>query len=329
MRNKKIVFQKTRARELDIERVRELIGKEAYQSIKQKDLHPFFVELLIAYEGISRGKILGSGLNRPVRKFWSRARIKELVEKLKSGSVPVYLFHSSDYFPRRKVGEVLTARVEEFKGRLNALALVYVSDLEVRALLRRGELDTCSLEAELVFEKSEKRKGLVQWLVNAVEKVSGVALGSRALTKPGFAGARVLALAEEFEEEFFPPQRELEQALREKEEELSRLREELARYQREKEEAQRQQKVNQLVEEYLKTRSLSPKEKKIVQEAVCERVQLKSSAETPLEQSVEKELERELARLAELRQIYQKPIPSPPEPENPYLENPLIPKEEI
>jgi len=329
MRSKKIVFQKTKARELDIERVRELIGEEAYQSIKQKDPHPFFVELLIAYEGISRGKILGSGLNRPVRKFWSRARIKELVEKLKSGSVPVYLFHSSDYFPRREVGEVLTARVEEFKGRLNALALVYVSDPEVRALLRRGELDTCSLEAELVFEKSEKRKGMVQWLVNAVEKVSGVALGSRALTKPGFAGARVLALAEEFEEEFFPPQKELEQAFREKEEELSRLREELARYQREKEEAQRQQKVNQLVEEYLKTRSLSPKEKKIVQEAVCERVQLKSSAETPLEQSVEKELERELARLAELRQIYQKPIPSPPEPENPYLENPLIPKEEI
>ncbi len=329
MRNKKIVFQKTKARELDIERVRELIGEEAYQSIKQKDPHPFFVELLIAYEGISRGKILGSGLNRPVRKFWSRARIKELVEKLKSGSVPVYLFHSSDYFPRRKVGEILSARIEEFKGRVNALCLAYILDPEVRQLLRQGELDTCSLEAELVFEKSEKRKGMVQWLVNAVEKVSGVALGSRALTRPGFAGARILALAEEFEDEFFLRQKELEQALKEKEEELDKVRRELERYQREKQEALRAEKVKKLLEENLKNKSLNPKEKKIIEEAVFERVQLKSPDESHLEKSVGVELEQELARLSELRQLYQMRFPSPPEPEEERAENPLIPREEI
>ena len=151
----------------------------------QKSSYPLLVKLLIAYEGISRGKILIDGVQGyAIEKFWGRARIEELVEKLSSNLVPVYLFHSS---PRRKVGEVIESWAEEFNDRLNALTLARIEDSGVCDSILRRELDTCSLEAELVF----KKKGDI-WLVDGIEEVSGVALGSRGLTKPGFSDAKII-----------------------------------------------------------------------------------------------------------------------------------------
>ena len=159
--------------------------KEEETLTMQKSSHCFLVKLLIAYEGTSRGKILIDGVQGyAIEKFWGRARIEELVEKLSSNLVPVYLFHSS---PRQKVGEVIESWVEEFNNRLNALILARIKDSEVCDLIRRIRLDTCSLEAELVF----KRIGDI-WLVDKVEEVSGVALGSRDLVKPGFSDARII-----------------------------------------------------------------------------------------------------------------------------------------
>ena len=154
----------------------------------QKSSYPFLAKLLVAYEGISRGKILIDGINgHTIGKFWGRSQIEELINGFKSG-LPVYLFHDS---PRRKVGEVVNSWAEEFDNRLNALILAHISDSEVCDLIRRKKLDTCSLEAELVF----KRIGDVL-LVDKVEEVSGIALGSRDLASPGFSDARVVAFWE-------------------------------------------------------------------------------------------------------------------------------------
>ena len=155
----------------------------------QKSSHCFLVKLLIAYEGTSRGKILIDGVQGyAIEKFWGRARIEELVEKLSSNLVPVYLFHSS---PRRKVGEVIESWAEEFNDRLNALTLARIEDSGVCDSILRRELDTCSLEAELVF----KRIGDI-WLVDEVAEVNGIALGSRDAVKPGFSDARIITFWE-------------------------------------------------------------------------------------------------------------------------------------
>jgi hypothetical protein len=66
---------------------------------------------------------------------------------------------------------------------------------------------------------------------------------------------------------------------------------------------------------------------------VSERIELKEPAPERLEEEVKKETEQGLARLAELRRIYQKPrlggeIRAPLEPEKSESGNPLIPRED-
>jgi len=329
MRANKLVLKTGRIQEMSAEQVQELVGKDKYQRIKKKDPHPFFVELVVAHEGVSRGKILGAGLNRPVQKLWSSERIQELVNKIKSGSVPVYLLHNSDNRSRPKVGEIITAYLKKIKGAISALALSYISDPRVREMINQGGLDTCSLEAELVFERAEEGKSAIEWIVNAIEKVSGVALGSKAFARPGFAGASVLAQVEEFEDDLNGQIPEMEKRLAEKDQELTRLKAELARYQQERTKEERKQKVKELVDQFLRDRNLKREEQKHLLREVSERMEMKAPAPELIEQEVKKEMELELLRLAELKRIYQKPngIKVPLEPEKDESGNPLIPKE--
>jgi signal recognition particle GTPase len=264
------------------------------------------VELLVAHEGISRGRILGAGQNGPVKKYWSKARIEELVSKLGAHSVPIYLFHDSNNQPRRRVGEIMAATARKVKDRLSALAYAYISDPHVRELIRENKLDTCSIET-----------------------VSGLALGSRKSARPGFAGAAILAQVEEFEDAGSDQVRELEQALTQKEDELGRLKSELARYKKESERETRHKKVLELVEKHLLDRNLKLEEKKQVVAGVSERIEIKEPGDDHLESSVSEELDRELIRLAELRRLYSKPgqIKAPIETQENSTSNPLIPKE--
>ena len=191
--------------EMARDEVRALIGEERYQAIKAHDPHPCFVALTAGHEGESRGRILSRGAGghhpngvpsvpRGTKKRWSAERIRELARHL--AQAPVYLFHNADNSPRRKVGEIVAATVRRLKGRLHALGVAYIADPEARERIRSGELDTCSIEAELEFSRRRKAES---WLVEAVRRVTGLALGSRAFASPGFPGAGLLAVVQEFE----------------------------------------------------------------------------------------------------------------------------------
>jgi hypothetical protein len=344
MRTEKLVLKtalasrrRGRIQEMACEDVQSLLGADKYQSIKAVDRHPFFVELLVAHEGISKGKILGAGQNAGVKKLWSRDRIEELAAKLKSRAVPIYLFHDSSNRPRRKVGEIISATARKIKDRVSALAYAYISDPTARELIRKKELDTCSLEAELVFERGGENSSMprgIDWIVNAIEAVTGIALGSNQVSRPGFPGASILAQVEEFEDSQadaggrgIP---ELEQELVQKEDELGKLKSELARFQSERESNERKKKVAELVEKDLSGRNLKKEEQKLVLEEVSERIELKQPDSAGLEKSVKDELDRELGRLAQLRRIYSKPD-APLRPassrESELPSNPLIPKD--
>jgi len=343
MRAKKLVLKRARIQEMASEDVRNLLGEEKYRAIKSGDSHPFFVELLVAHEGVSRGKILGATRQgRSAKKFWSKARIEELVKKLAEKVVPIYLFHDNSNRPRRKVGEIIAAISQKVKERFSALAYAYISDPEVRELIRKRKLDTCSLEAELEFErwgKSDHAPGM-EWVVNAIEAVSGLALGSKKAAKPGFPGAAILAQVEEFLEENDSGEQtpggkesvELEQALVEKEDELTRLKSELVSLQKEREKEERKKKVVEMVNKQIAERNLKREEKKLVLDEVSERVELKQPDEDGLEKVVKEEVDRELAKLAELRKLYQradaflKNSSAPLEPPKASTQNPLIPK---
>ena len=149
------------------------------------------VKLLVAHEGISRGKIItDDGHWYVVPKFWGCTQIQELVKKF--NSVPIYRTHESvSWSPRVKIGEVIESWTEEFNNRLNALVLARIWNPVACDSIRNKRLDTCSLEAEVEFKK---KKDL--WLVDKIEEVIGLALGSRETTKPGFSDARVIAFWE-------------------------------------------------------------------------------------------------------------------------------------
>jgi hypothetical protein len=314
-----------------------LVGGEKFASIKSRDRHPFFVELLVAHEGISRGKILpaaGNSNSRGAGKFWSRDRIEELAGRLNSKPVPVYLFHDRANRPRKKVGEIISTLTSQVLGRLCALAYAYISDPEVREMIRNKELDTCSLEADLVFEKNGDNSGFCEWVVNAVETVSGLALGSKKISRPGFPGAAILAQAEEFEdagggfEETEQMRKRAERELKAKEEELAALKAELAGLRDEKAKDERMRRVAVMVGKEISERNLRREERELLLEQVSEHIELKPPDETQLERAVKEELQRELGRLAELRRLYQRPAPAPAplEPGENVTKNPLIPK---
>jgi len=342
MRNKKLVLKRARIQEMALEDMRNILGEEKYHELKSRDKHPFFVELLVAHEGVSRGKILGpTPQGRSTKKFWSKDRIEELAKKLAEKIVPIYLFHDSSNRPRRKVGEVISAISRKVRDKVSALAYAYISDPEVRELIRKRKLDTCSLEAELEFErwgKSESGSGL-EWMVNAIEAVSGLALGSRQAARPGFPGAAILAQVEEFIEEnaqgeetpFSRETLELEQALVEREDELTRLKSELAALQSEREKEERKRKVEEVVNRQIAELNLKREEKKLVLEEVSERLELKQPDQDNLQKLVKQEVDKQLAKLAELRRLYQKPYAflknstAPVEPARPSIKNPLIP----
>jgi len=335
MRGNRLVLKSGKIQEMSAAQVEELIGREQYHLIKKRDAHPFFVELLVAHEGVSRGKILNGCLNGSARKFWSAERIQELVSKLSRGRVPVYLFHNSDNKPRQRVGEILSAYAGKIQGAVSALALGYIWDGQVKEKIKKGELDTCSLEAELVFEERKVERGvgapgIYDWIVNAIEKVSGVALGSRGVAKPGFAGASVLAQVEEFESDLNVNSSELEQRLREKEQELADLKEELAGYKKERENAERRQRFKEILERNLRGRNLRREEERHLEDEVGERIELKDIGLEELEDAVKEEMDKELIRLAELKRAYQRAegVKVALEKEKHKSGNPLIPGEE-
>jgi len=177
--------------------VRDRIGKSRYQAIRERDPHPMFVELLAGHEGWSSGKLVTKvGPTRPARKLWTRKKVSELAQRLKQG-VPVYLFHSQERKPRRPVGEIIASAERWVKGVFGACGIAYITDPEVKKRIKDGELDTCSIEAEVECHRSPQDRENT-WMVNAVRKVTGIALGNSRLHKPGFPGAALLAAVEEF-----------------------------------------------------------------------------------------------------------------------------------
>jgi hypothetical protein len=178
------------------------------------------------------------------------------------------------------------------------------------------------------------------WVVDAVRKITGVALGNSRVQAPGFAGAGVLALVEEFEsdeeraEEEFPetPQPEAkvprEPALgrSEAERRIRELEAELGRYRREEERERRARKAEEAANRILSLRRAGPEER----EVILSEVRARPPEETEgFEEAVKARVEGELKKIGRLRELWAgERIATPPEREagqGPGA-NPLIPR---
>ncbi len=184
-------------------KVADRIGKRVYEAIRKKEQNPMFIKLLAGHEGWSTGNMITGARRKKTRKFWSKQTISELAQRIRPG-VPVYTSHQNPGPARQKAGVIKAAWRTQENGIEGAAAIAHITDSGTKDDIRQGRIDTCSIEAQIVCSRD---KGMENdsWLVSAINKVTGIALGSKAQNKPGFPRASVLAMVEEFESDDQPP----------------------------------------------------------------------------------------------------------------------------
>lgn len=323
--NRRLVLLHTRIAEMSLGEVRDRIGTERMTELMARDPRPLFVELIAGHEGLSTGRLAAlNGPGRPAKKFWTKERIAELAQKLKPGA-PVFSAHASGRKARRAVGVVMDAGLRTIAGVLSACGLCWVSDPETKHQIAAGELDTCSVEAEVECYR-EKSDADEPWIVSAVRKVTGIALGNSREVKPGFPGAAVLAAVEEFNPESPAPPDDAAK-FQEMERRLHELSAKLAGYEAQEERQKRVKEAEQVAEKLLSGKNVSAAEKAIILSALRE----PTPGDGPdLAAAVQAKVEAELSRINHLRELWQKErIPAPPEratqSDDPF-HNPLIPR---
>lgn len=158
----------------------DIIPKDVYEEIKQRDPHPLFQAYIVGHEGEVTGNMVGVG--KRVMNWFSSA-INKLWEKLQYGTK---IFHGhnvdSSHEGRRSIGEVVGKAIKTIKDRVNAIAITYIYP-EFRDL----GLNIASIEADIKISDDGGVHGV------DVGDITGIALGNSAVEKPGFADASLLS----------------------------------------------------------------------------------------------------------------------------------------
>ncbi len=120
---------------------------------------------------------------------WTRAVIHRLADKIKQGT-KFFVGHgtSNDHTGRKEVGEVLTSFTKEIKGKLSDVIIGHFPNKEAVS-----SMDVCSMEAEINVDERN--------IVNDVDGITGIALGSSEQDSPAFPGALRLASVQCFDED--------------------------------------------------------------------------------------------------------------------------------
>jgi len=164
-----------------------LIPASEYERIKADDKKPVFKAFVVGQEGFSTGRVEGEG---NIVKRWLASAIQKLHDKLRFG---IKVFHNhaetNRHEGRTAIGEIVGKALKMIDDRLSAVAVAYI-----KPEYRRLPLDVASIEADVRLRDDD---GVYD---ADVGEITGVALGSSAISKPGFAGATLLAQIQEFAE---------------------------------------------------------------------------------------------------------------------------------
>lgn len=168
----------------DVEEIKKLVPPEILQKYQGKGVLQAYI---LAQEGMSQPKVLGQG-GQSLR--WPKRVIEKLKEKIKSGT-KFFVDHGIDnsHEGRTAIGEAITSAVKDIRGKLSTVVIGHFPDKE-----KVQNLDICSLETnvETLGEQDD--------IVNDVDDISGIALGSSLTTSPAFPGAKRLATIQCFDE---------------------------------------------------------------------------------------------------------------------------------
>lgn len=168
----------------------DVIPESVLNSIKLVDKHPFFAVYNIGEVGISTGSL--DGVDH--KKLWSFSAIKELASKIKNGA-NIILGHT-DGEEKMSMGEIVHSFTKKLDKGLTALAVAWIRDDKTKERIKNGELDTCSIEGNVMLAKTAPDK---PWYVKAVDSIKSLAIANSKDFTPGFAGAGIKARIQELE----------------------------------------------------------------------------------------------------------------------------------
>jgi hypothetical protein len=165
-----------------------VVPKETQDRIKAIDPNPVYRAYAVAHEGQAKGTIIGFGATL---KRYVTSAISKIYEKLKAGT-QIFFGHGPDntHEGRISIGEVVGKKIEQWKNKLTAFAVMYIYPD-----YRDMPLDVASIEADLLIDprNPDEIAG-----VN-VNDITGIALGNSAAGwMPGFEGAEMIAELQAF-----------------------------------------------------------------------------------------------------------------------------------
>jgi hypothetical protein len=175
--------------EMAADEILDHVSASAYKRIKKDDPKAEFRAYCIGHEGESTGKVVGMG--RVIKK-WARSAVEHINEKLNIGT-KIFHMHgdTNDHEGRKPIGEIVGKVLSDIAGQLSSIAVMYIYP-EYRDV----PLDIASIEADINMPETINPNARAVDV--DVEEITGVALGNSQITKPGFAGATLLASLQEF-----------------------------------------------------------------------------------------------------------------------------------
>lgn len=179
--------------------VRALIPPEIYSRIKVKDKTPIFKAYSLGHEGESTGSatIKDKGGNFQVRKLikkWVKATIQMMSEKLKLGTEVFHLHGDADnsHRGRTQIGELVGKGLEKIKGILHTIGVIYYPPEHAK-----NDYDICSFEGDIKFNPRQVGGEVVADDI-IIDDISAISVGRSSEDRPGFPGATLQAVIQEF-----------------------------------------------------------------------------------------------------------------------------------
>jgi hypothetical protein len=137
--------------------------------------------------------VIGEGVT-PIT--WPRQAVQAVGNVIKRG-LQFFKGHNSDNSTsnRRSLGKVLGHITKEIKGKLNQIVIGYFPDKQ-----EAQNCDVCSIEADIILKQNGTSA-----IAEAIENITGIALGNSSTETPAFAGAVRLGSIQAFEKVDDPP----------------------------------------------------------------------------------------------------------------------------
>ena len=174
-------------RNMAADEISDMIPEDTLRRIKRDDPEPVFKAFVVGHPGTAFPKEVGRG---EVIIKWIQSAIRSLVDVLKHGT-KVFHGHNEDssHEGRTSIGEVVGKALKDVKGKLSAIAAVYIYPM-----FKNLTLDVASIEADITVDpqSSDTFKAV------GVKEITGIALGDSSNETPAFSGAKLIGELQAF-----------------------------------------------------------------------------------------------------------------------------------